>query len=313
MNLTSFFVFSVPLEDPEDHSTPPPPPPNDSPGLKIPGMPPSLKPPRSWELIQSGLAGPVSCLRPQSLSLANSPWDTPVGTPGEAPNGFMSLTRPNRSDRKKQRPTSLPVTLGEALARALPPKEEEKKEKEMESSDWDSEEEFEDEEDLKEDEVVDDGATLGREGTMQGREEIWQANETVEKSTDDDDDDDEEEEEDEDDEDSNNEEEQLLITKDETDPEIDEQREEKSEDSEVEEKVVKKREGRAILPEFPTPIKVPNVQFTAREISLEEPPAAPPRKKKHRKPLDDSDAEDGYTKAAYAPLKRRLRAVVSDR
>jgi len=254
-------------------------------------------------LIQSGLTGPVTCLRPQSLSLANSPWDTPVGTPAEAPTGFMSLTRP-RNDRKKPRPTSLPVTLGEALERALPPKKEEKEEKETEekeaeSSDWDSEEEFEEEE-----KEVEDGATLGREGTMQGREEIWQANGTVEKSSDE-----EEEEEDEDEDESNNEELEAKI-------DVGEQREEKSDESEaeVEKEVLKKREGgRAILPEFPTPIKVPNVQFTAREISLDDPPAAPPRKKKHRKPLDDSDAEDGFTKAAYAPLKRRLRAVVTDR
>lgn len=309
------------MEEPEDHS---PPPPSDSPGPRIPGMPPSLKPPRSWELIQSGLTGPVCSLRPQSLSLANSPWDTPVGTPGEAPTGFMSLTRPRQNDRKKPRPTSLPVTLGEALERALPPKQieqvllkhqeekreaPEEKEAPAESSDWDSEEEFEDEDDVKDD----DAATLGREGTMQGRDEIWQANETVmEKSSDDDLDDDEEEDDDEEDE----EEDEVV----EVEVKDEQQREEKSEDSDAElldegkEVLNKKREGRAILPEFPTPIKVPNVQFTAREISLDDPPAAPPRKKKHRKQaVEDSDADDGFTKAPYAPLKRRLRAVVQDR
>lgn len=293
-------------------------------------MPPSLKPPRSWELIQSGLTGPVSSLRPQSLSLANSPWDTPVGTPGDAPTGFMSLTRPRQNDRKKPRPTSLPVTLGEALERALPPKqmvevlgfchkEDEKREvveaKEMpaESSDWDSEEEFEEEDDVVDKE---DGATLGREGTMQGRDEIWQANETavMEKSSDDDlDEDDDEEEDDEDDE-----EEDEVVEVEVNDRNV-EQREEKSEDSDAEildksREVLRKKEGRAILPEFPTPIKVPNVQFTAREISLDDPPLAPPRKKKHRKhTVEDSDADDGFTKVPYAPLKRRLRAVVADR
>ncbi|XP_059485135.1 ankyrin repeat domain-containing protein 20B-like [Neocloeon triangulifer] len=277
----------------------------ESPAHDIPGMPPSLKPPRSWELIQAGLTGPVTSLRPQSLSLANSPWDTPVGTPGEAPNGFLSLTRP-KGDKKKPRPTSLPVTLVEALEKALPAKKEEEKEpeeKEAESSDWDSEDEFEEEEEEK---GVDDGATLGREGTMQGREEIWQANETVEKSSDDEEEEDDDEDEDEEIEVEENTQETEELLK----------REDKSEESEVEkEAVVRRKEGcRAILPEFPTPIKVPNVQFTAREISLEDEPVAPPRKKKQRKPREDSfNEDDGFTKSAYAPLKRRLRAVVADR
>ncbi|CAB3369293.1 Hypothetical predicted protein [Cloeon dipterum] len=307
----------VPFEPEDEQQDAPLQPENESPAHNIPGMPPSLKPPRSWELIQAGLTGPVTSLRPQSLSLANSPWDTPVGTPGDAPNGFLSLTRP-KCDKKKPRPTSLPVTLVEALEKAIPVKKEEEKqheEKEAESSDWDSEDEFEEDEGKG----TDDGATLGREGTMQGTEEMWQANGTVEKSSDEDD----EEDEDEDYVASNNqvedEEEKMPLVE-------TEQREEKSEgpsDAEEGEELqrqAKKKEGRAILPEFPTPMKVPNVQFSAREISLDEPaPVVPPRKKKkqrkHRGASDDDDGggDDGFTKSAYAPLKRRLRAVVADR